>query len=760
MAEPPSPAPRRPIPERFVASRGTLRLDAFMGWLIRVGGIGVVLAVLGILVFITVEIVPLFGSAKVGEKDAFPVGASDARLLGVDEAGRMPFIYDGARELRFIDKDSRVVTTLPLPIPDGVDVTASSLAATKNRITLGLSDGQIGSVLVTYTASADGSKLTPTVKAETFSPIGLAGQPLRAAAFGDGGTSKLMAALQGDSLHAILIREKRSLMGAGKPEVAGKFDLTPALEDARPRTILSSSVGDSIIVITESEEVCYFALQGSELKLRQRFTPFADLPGSKIARADYIFGDVSLVISSDGGANRVFSLYNQPIPGGTGEQRMFGETKRFDALPGAPTWFVASQRNKSFITGTADFASIRYSTTETIRWEDKVPFSISLAAINSKNDHLFLLDDSGTLHRYDIDDPHPEAGMRAFFGKVWYEGASAPAFSWQSTGGSDEFEPKLSLTPLIIGSLKGTLYALLFAVPIALLAAIYSANFLPLHVKRVVKPAMELMASLPSVVLGFLAGLWLAPIVEDRIPSILLVLILTPLTALLCGVIWCKLSSTTRARFRMGSEWWLLAVPALVALVSGWMLGPWLESWAFTVTDATGRTVADFRLWWPEVTGLPYDQRNSLVVGFMMGFAVIPIIFTIADDALTNVPTSLKAAAMALGATRWQVVRMVCLPIASPGIFSALMIGFGRAVGETMIVVMATGNTPITDFNIFSGMRTLSANIAVELPEAAVHSTHYRALFLGALLLFALTFVLNTAAELMRQRLRDKFKVI
>ena len=115
---------------------------------------------------------------------------------------------------------------------------------------------------------------------------------------------------------------------------------------------------------------------------------------------------------------------------------------------------------------------------------------------------------------------------------------------------------------------------------------------------------------------------------------------------------------------------------------------------------------------------------------------------------------------MALGATRWQVVRTVVLPVASAGLFSAVMIGFGRAVGETMIVVMATGNTPITDFNPFTGMRTLSANIAVELPEASVHSTHYRALFLGAMILFGLTFVLNTIAELLRQRLKERFKIV
>ncbi len=750
--------PSKPVPERFVASRATLRLDALMSWVIRIGGVGVVVAVLGILVFILAEILPLFASADVSQKDQAPVTSEKAHLLGSDEAAKMPFVYHGGRELTFIDLATQTVTTLPLPIPQDAQVTASSLAAPKNRITLGFSDGRIGSIRINYTAEA--AALKPEVTAEEIHSIGTPGQPLTAAAFGDGGTSKLLAAIQGTSVHAILIREKRSLMGKAKPEVAGTFDLTPHLTGAKPLQLLSSAVGDSILVLTDAQEVCYFALEGTELKLRQRFKPFADLPQATIARADYVFGDVSLVISASTGANRVFSLYNQPIPGGQGEQRMFGETKRFGDLPGAPTWYVASQRNKSFATGTPNFASIRYSTTQTVRWEDQVPFTITLAALNSKNDHLLLLDDTGTLHRYAIDDPHPEAGARAFFGKLWYEGASKPDYSWQSTGGSDEFEPKLSLTPLIIGSLKGTFYALLFAVPIALLAAIYSANFLPPHIKRVVKPAMELMASLPSVVLGFLAGLWLAPIVEDRVPSIILVIILTPLTALLCGYAWTKLKPSTRSKLRPGSEWWLLIPPTLAAMIGGWMLGPWLESWAFIVTDATGKSIADFRLWWPHVTGLPYDQRNSLVVGFIMGFAVIPVIFTIADDALSNVPTSLKAAAMALGATRWQVVRMVSLPVASAGIFSALMIGFGRAVGETMIVVMATGNTPIMDFNIFSGMRTLSANIAVELPEAAVHSTHYRALFLGALLLFALTFILNTAAELMRQRLREKFKVI
>ena len=140
-----------------------------------------------------------------------------------------------------------------------------------------------------------------------------------------------------------------------------------------------------------------------------------------------------------------------------------------------------------------------------------------------------------------------------------------------------------------------------------------------------------------------------------------------------------------------------------------------------------------------------------------MGFAVIPIIFAIAEDAFSNVPRNLVAGSLALGADRWQTVTRVVLPTASPGIFSAIMIGFGRAVGETMIVLMATGNTPIMDWNPFNGFRTLSANIAVEIPEAPHGGTLYRTLFLAGLLLFVITFVVNTVAELVRQRLRERY---
>ncbi|MGE3316568.1 MAG: ABC transporter permease, partial [Planctomycetaceae bacterium] len=151
-----------------------------------------------------------------------------------------------------------------------------------------------------------------------------------------------------------------------------------------------------------------------------------------------------------------------------------------------------------------------------------------------------------------------------------------------------------------------------------------------------------------------------------------------------------------------------------------------------------------------------YDQRNALIVGFVMGFAVIPLIYTLADDALSSVPEQLRAASLGAGATPWQTTIRIVIPTAMSGLFSAVMVGLGRAVGETMIVLMAGGNIPVMDPNMFSGFRTLAANIAVELAEAVRNSTHYRTLFLAALTLFVLTFIVNTVAEMVRIRFRRR----
>ncbi|MDR1611585.1 MAG: phosphate ABC transporter permease subunit PstC [Planctomycetota bacterium] len=299
-----------------------------------------------------------------------------------------------------------------------------------------------------------------------------------------------------------------------------------------------------------------------------------------------------------------------------------------------------------------------------------------LPALNARADNLATLHADGAIVFSRLDSSYPEAGWAGFFKRLLYEGYETAAYVWQSTG-SDASEPKLSLMPLVWGSVKAAVFALLFATPIALAAAMYLSQFAAPAFRARLKPAVEMLAAVPSVVIGFIAALWLAPLMERYL------------------------------RFFAGAS--------------------------------------------------QYDQRNSLVIAIAMGFAVIPTVFSLAEDAISAVPPALSAASLALGASKWQTVIRVVVPTASPGIFTAVMLGFGRAVGETMIVLMAAGNTPIISLSPFNGMRTLSANIAVEMPEAPVGGTLYRTLFLCALILFVLTLAINTAAEVFRHRLRNRY---
>lgn len=758
------------VPERFQVSKATLRFDRFMNVAIRAGGFGIIAAVFGIFVFIAAQVLPLFKGAKVERVKQIPFAEGGRPLVfGIDEWGRLPFYYDGGNEVKFVDAETGgPAATLPLELPGGVRVTAASYSPENATVTVGSADGRVGFFKVEYArefAEDGGRTIRPSVTTGEFYETGVPGAPVEKVEFGDGGDTKVVGAVVNVNgrreVRAVILRQRRTLMGAGKVEKVAGLDLTPMLS-GEPRLLRVPHTGDAVLVATDKGAVDYFYLTEEGVEKRQEFRPF---DGGEISSMDLVFGDVSIVFTNPAGEMPVYSLL---VPEGE-RTRIFVKVKSLDPLGKPAGFFARSQRNKLFLTGSGSKISLRHSTTGRVRWERDEGFEATGAVIDAKGAGFALLDNRGALRLYALDDPHPEAGWRAYFGKVWYEGAPRPDYTWQSTGGTDDFEPKLSLRPLIHGTLKGTLWAMLFAVPVAVLAAIYTARFLRPEIKRVVKPVMEIMASLPSVVLGFLAALWLAPLIDTKVPSVFLTLAGVPLLAGLTGWLWSRLPARRRALLPQGWEWLAFIPLMLLAGWALWSLGPVAERWLCVVKDAngnprvdpvTGNVVADFRLWWPQVSGTPFDQRNSLVVGFMMGFAVIPVIFTIAEDALSNVPSSLCAASAALGASRWQVLWNVALPISSAGIFSAIMIGFGRAAGETMIVVMATGNTPVMDWNLFSGMRTLSANIATELPEAPVHSTLYRTLFLGALVLFAMTFVLNTAAELLRQRLREKYKLV
>ncbi|MBV7316532.1 ABC transporter permease subunit [Shewanella sp. NIFS-20-20] len=366
----------------------------------------------------------------------------------------------------------------------------------------------------------------------------------------------------------------------------------------------------------------------------------------------------------------------------------------------------------------------------------------------SPRSNALVVDAGNKLHLFKVENSHPEVSWSALWSKVWYEGYPEPKYVWQSTSGSDDFEAKLSLMPLVFGTMKAALYAMVFAVPLAIGGAVYTAYFMSAKVRSVVKPTIEIMEALPTVILGFLAGLWLAPLIENNLPAVVALIIVLPLSIIVSALLWHLMSAKLKERLP-DTYRELMLLPILIAVTYGcFSLSPMVEIWLF---DGNTRKFITNEL------GITFDQRNALVVGIAMGFAVIPTIFSIAEDAIFSVPRHLSNGSLALGATQWQTLTRVVLLTASPGIFSAVMMGLGRAVGETMIVLMATGNTPIMEWSVLEGMRSLSANIAVEMPESAIGSTHYRVLFLAAFVLFIITFFFNTIAEVVRQRLRERY---
>lgn len=765
-APPPSvPAVAPVAPRRFAVARSVLRFDAFMTVLVKVGGIGVILAVSGIFVFIFWQVLPLFGAASAQPLPTLATQVPNPVVLGADEWSERPFVVGEDGRFAFVDVHTGALTHLTPDWPEDFTIATVRYDQGAQAVAFGGRNGAVVLVKVIYEAVfglAGDRTIEVKLATEVLAPIvpeGFFIQDLDVHD-ADGGRWVVVVAdpAGGGPAEAWVAVEtrRRSLMGRSqlRRELVERLPLPGLGEGAEPVAVLANAPSGRVIVLTKDGNLQYLQREDDAWGLAQSLAVFPNGAGDG-ARLDFLLGRISVVATAASGWQQVLSTYRDEAKGAL----QFVATKDFPALPGAADFAVPSLRNRAFLTGSGETVSLRYATTEAIRWQQQLDFAPRQGLIGGKYESLMLADAAGAIHRWTLHDPHPEAGWRAFFGKVWYEGQPAPAWTWQSTGGTQEFEPKLSLVPLIWGSLKGTFYALVFAVPIALLAAIYTSQFLSSDVRKYVKPTMELMASLPSVVLGFLGALWLAPALADRMPAVILTLVAVPTLAVLVGATWGRLPVRVRVRLPAGWEF-ICFIPILLGTVAlCWHLGPAFERVAFVVTDAeTGVRVADFRLWWRDLTGNSFEQRNSLVVGFMMGFAVIPLIFTIAEDSLSNVPSSLVSGSLALGASRWQTTWAVVVPMASAGIFSALMIGLGRAVGETMIVVMASGNTPIMELNIFSGMRPLSANIAVELPEAPHGGTLFRALFLGALVLFLLTFVVNTVAEVLRARLREKYR--
>ena len=847
---------------------GVKVVDRIARTLITVGGIGTIIAVSTVCVFLVAVACPLFSKARIDDREqadppwsALPdspvhLAADEYQLLG------WAMFKDGSIHVFRCDTGERVGDVLHLL--DGRQLTAWSFNTDGDDVCFGYQDGyaQLGTIQVSVTFMGeqqvpDAVRSLPVGEAgmhegvlyahpqpgqfrrhaftsELKAPVRLSGDPVRLLGHTVRSTGPVMIALTGENLAIYAVREIRNFLTGAVTAQARRVDLPYAERTGgvAPVHLLLSGLGDIAYLAWEDGFLRRYDARTLENPQLVETVDLVPEESGHLTALQFLIGRTTLVSGDSQGRIQAWFC----VPDATKIDR----TKLVSAHDlgrsgSAVTTLSGAARSRLLAAGYADGrVRLFHVTANALLVEGSLPAgstdtAVGVVAIGEREDRL-LAATSRQLLSWKLDQRYPSVNLQSLFTKVWYEGYAEPEHLWQSSSGTDDFEPKYGLMPLIFGTLKATFFSMLFGLPIALLAAVFTSEFMHPRVKARVKPMVEMMASLPSVVLGFLAALVIAPAVENIVPGVLALFVTLPLAflsgaylwqlmpralalrlqkfrfAVICGMVplgvWVAFKagpSVERLLFAgdvkrwldgqigSGAGGWFVLLSPVTAILTAVLFNrllrdpvrAWSRSWTraraaqfdalkFIVALACWVALTAGASWLLATAGIDprggslhhflgtYVQRNALIVGFIMGFAIIPIIYTLADDALSSVPGHLRSASLGAGATPWQTAIRIIVPTAMSGLFSAAMIGLGRAVGETMIVLMAAGNTPVMQMNLFNGFRTLSANIAVELPEAPVGGTHYRVLFLAALALFVMTFIVNTVAEMIRQRFRKR----
>jgi len=843
--------------------RRVILMDQISTYVIQTGGALVLVAVLGICVYLAYVVVPLFSSGEVGDRlntDATMragVPVIDPYSVGVAFVSPDGFIQPFKLQTGEALAEARALT-------EDKEPTALSVVRNGRLVATGYDDGSVRLGSISYDEqileaqppspdvtswAADGGlyeMVTPTRARRSQLDIEL-GDPVQLAE-GDGAVVRLdyrvdptgrtvLLAIREDG--TVLVNTVRTIrpLGGGPPRTRLSSTSFTTDPDSLERWFFITSDSDNVLALDETGTLRRYGRTDDGFELAESIMGINE--GSTVTAAEMLLGGRSLIIGDDTGmvytwhiAVETDGLTESPDP-------RLVMAHEFSGADASIVDIAPSMRDRSIvILGENGQVRVRHVTSEKIVADFQSGLEDPLyARLAPKNDGVLVMGESGVGVMRSLEPGFPEFSFKALFGKVHYENQLEPSYVYQSSSGDDAAEIKLSVMPLIFGSLKATIFAMLFAVPAGVLAAIYTSEFLNPGVRKVVKPGVEMMASLPSVVLGFVAAIIVAPYVREWLPAVLAGLATVPVTILFMAHVWQMVPPHVRKRMQAWQHMAALVMVTGIGVMIASAIGPPLEHVLFSPPEGVAQGVpVDVRRWlageygeaWPgwfvvlvgpvaivlavlqsmflgrrldrlvagqtdfsiaavmfarfvamlvltlvlavvfakvlQAIGYdprdsifgPFSPRNTLVVAMIMGFAVIPIIYTISDDSLQAVPDSLRTASLGAGATPWQTAVRIVIPVAGSGIFSACMIGFGRAAGETMIVLMATGNTPEMSWNIFGGFRTLSANIAVELPEAPKGSTHYRVLFLCGLVLFLMTFIVNTAAEIVRQVVRAR----
>ncbi|WP_127471268.1 ABC transporter permease subunit [Thiomicrorhabdus aquaedulcis] len=721
---------------------------------ITVGGISVIFAVLLIMFFLVYVVGPLFISASVEKANQYtvPGGASEKTLYYAMDEYQESAVRFSASGKMFGFTVATGETTLVEDLPLGGQTISSFnvVDEAKNILAFGLSGGGVLVAKYGYkvTYPNDQRTITPVMTypyGET--PLVLGDSEITHLALRDKTSDLQIAYVQSGASESIELKRFSKIESMLTDGITLEQDVAVSIQaKGQIDWLLLDGNMRNLYTVSKTGEAHYFNLR--DLRNPEYIEQIDLLPAGQqenVTTVRFLLGDYSLMVGTSQGqvmqwfpvrdANNDYSLKN---------------IRNFKVSESPIETIAIEKGRKGFATTNAEGElDLFHSTSERHLYSELVSSSgAGFVAITPRANGALIETAEGQLVQYHIENEHPDVSMSNLWGKVWYEGYDEPTYTWQSSSANSDFEPKFSLTPLTFGTLKAALYSMLFAVPIAVLAAIFTAFFMDKQTRQWIKPSVELIEALPTVILGFLAGLWLAPYMEAHLPGFFSLFIVVPIGILLFGYGWSKLPENLRHKVPVGKRA-VLMIP--VVLFLGWV--------AMTMSVPIENAVfqGDMRQWLTVSAGIDFDQRNAMVIGFAMGFALIPTIFSVAEDAIYNVPGYLVNASLALGASGWQTLVGVVLPTASPGIFSAIMLGFGRGVGETMIVLMASGNTPLMETNLFEGLRTLSANLAVEMAETEVASSHYRVLFLSGLVLFIFTFVFNTLAEVVRQRMRRKY---
>ena len=719
--------------------------------LVTVGGGGVLFTILLIFLYLLYEITPLFSFAKISEKYSIELNEQNEPVYAtVEEHGEVILAIDKFGIAKFINGPTGEKIHEQSLDPDGLGIqSVSSESAESALIAVAYRDKSVALFRHEYQLSYPGGirQITPRIE-RVYSSAALTvdHDSVEKLFVRDSDNQLSIASLNDQGRVSIKIYSKQENFLTGEISFTEKTGFLPAglLE---VHDIFIGSEQRWLYLLTKTNDYQILDLRkikGSGILSVIAQGTLYDQEKS-ITSSTFLLGGLSLLIATEGEISQYFMVRRD-------KEYRFERVRSFDTGGLTPIAIVPEHRRKGFfaLMSSGDVqvfhaTSQRKLLGQAILSESNAQSLIPLISPRGKQ---IITVDSTSIKSWALDNEHPEVSWSVLWDKVWYESYSLPEFIWQSSASTNDFEPKYSFAPLVFGTLKAAFYTMIIAAPLAIMAAIFTAYFMAGALQQKIKPLIEIMQALPTVILGFLAGLWLAPLIEGNLSAVFLVVIMIPISTLVFAFVWSRLPSSITAIVPAGWQAALL-LPVIVAVF-------WIS---FSINDYVELVFfqGSMSRWITTSLGISFDQRNSLVVGIAMGIAVIPTIFSIAEDAVYSVPRHLTDGSLALGATPWQTLVRVVLPTASPGIFSALMIGFGRAVGETMIVLMATGNTPIMDINIFEGMRTLSANIAVEIPEAEVESTHYRILFLAAFVLFLFTFIVNTGAEIVRQRLRIRY---